>query len=138
MIEAGLKGKKSTIVTDELTADRIGSGLVKVYATPMMVALMEETCNESVSPYLNDGECTVGTRIEINHTAATPVGMRVTCESELQSVDGRQLTFIVKAYDNAGEIGNGVHERFIVKRERFEEKAESRALSQKEETVCKV
>ena len=126
-MEKGIKGKTTIVVTESMTADKIGSGLVKVYATPMMVALMEQTCSESVAPELGEDECTVGTRLEINHTAATAVGMTVTCESELIEADGRKLTFSVRAYDDAGEIGNGTHERFIVTRSRFEEKASKRA-----------
>lgn len=135
MIKTGLKGKCTTVVTEELTADKIGSGLVKVYATPMMVALMEETCNESVTPYLNEDECTVGIKLDICHTAATAVGMTVTCESELVAVDGRRLTFKVTAYDDAGEIGNGMHERFIVDRNRFMAKTSQRAESSKTGTI---
>ena len=135
MINTRLKGKCTTVVTEELTADKIGSGLVKVYATPMMVALMEETCNESVTPYLSEGECTVGIKLDICHTAATAVGMTVTCESELVEVDGRRLTFKVTAYDDAGEIGNGMHERFIVDRNRFMAKASQRAEASKTGTV---
>jgi len=135
MIESGLKWKCTEVVTEELTADKIGSGLVKVFATPMMVALMERTCSESVAPQLGDDECTVGILLEIKHTAATAVGMTVTCESELVEVDGRRLRFHVRAYDDAGEIGDGMHERFIVTRSRFEEKASQRALSSKKGTV---
>lgn len=131
MIEVGIKGKKSVVVSEEMTAERMGSGLVRVYATPMMVALMEETCSESVAVVLGEGECTVGTRLEINHTAATAVGMEVWCESELVEVDGRRLRFDVRAYDEGGEIGNGVHERFVVDKKRFEEKANMRGENAK-------
>ena len=131
MMKTGIKGRRTTVVTEELTADKIGSGLVPVFATPMMVALMEQTCNESVEPYLNEGECTVGTRLEINHTAATAVGMHATCESELTAVDGRRLTFHVTVHDEAGQVGDGVHERCVVDRMRFQQKAEGRAAAAK-------
>ena len=81
---------------------------------------------ERVAPYLNDGEGTVGTKLEIAHNAATPVGMQVWCESELVEVDGRRLVFKVEAFDAKGSIGGGTHERFIIKNEKFLAKAQSK------------
>ena len=126
MIEKGIKGHLEQTVTDELCADRIGSGLVKVFATPMMIALIERTCNESVTPLLDPGQGTVGTRIDVSHCAATPVGMRVWCDSELTEVDRRRLVFNVRAYDQCGLIGEGTHERFIIDSDRFQQKAEAK------------
>ena len=88
MLEAGIKGRQEVMVTDENSAAAVGSGLLPVFATPAMVALMEKTAWMSVAPYLNDGEGTVGTKLEIAHNAATPVGMQVWCERELVEVDG--------------------------------------------------
>lgn len=122
MIAAGTKGHIEQIVSDELCADRIGSGLVKVFATPMMIALMEQTCNESVVPMLEEGQGTVGTHIDVSHCAATPVGMRVWCDSELVEVDRRRLVFKVAAYDERGLIGEGRHERFVIDTKKFQEK----------------
>ena len=99
MLEAGIKGRQEVMVTDENSAAAVGSGLLPVFATPAMVALMEKTAWMSVAPYLNDGEGTVGTKLEIAHNAATPVGMQVWCESELVEVDGRRLVFKVEAFD---------------------------------------
>lgn len=96
MLEAGIKGRQEVMVTDENSAAAVGSGLLPVFATPAMVALMEKTAWMSVAPYLNDGEGTVGTKLEIAHNAATPVGMQVWCESELVEVDGRRLVFKVE------------------------------------------
>ena len=79
-MEAGIKNEKSIVVTDEVTASKVGSGLLPVYATPSMIALMEGTCAESVQPYLAEGEGTVGVAVDIKHIAATPVGMTVRCE----------------------------------------------------------
>lgn len=126
MIQKGIKGHIEQTVTDELCADRIGSGLVKVFATPMMMALIERTCNESVTPLLDPGQGTVGTRIDISHCAATPVGMRVWCDSELVEVDRRRLVFSVRAYDQCGLIGEGTHERFIIDSDRFQQKADAK------------
>ena len=128
MIQKGIKGHIEQTVTDELCADRIGSGLVKVFATPMMIALIERTCNESVTPLLAPGQGTVGTRIDVSHCAATPVGIRVWCDSELVEVDRRRLVFSVRAYDQCGLIGEGTHERFIIDSDRFQQKADEKKL----------
>jgi predicted thioesterase len=105
------------------------SGALDVYATPAMIALMENTAFESVAPYLEPGSGTVGTALNVKHVSATPVGMKVTCETELVKVDGRALTFSVKAYDEAGLIGEGEHERFIIYEEKFQAKADAKLQS---------
>lgn len=97
-----------------------------VYATPCMIALVEKTAWESVAGNLEEGQGTVGTRLDVSHVSATPVGMKVWCETELIEIDGRRLVFAVKAYDEAGLIGEGTHERFIVWNERFQQKAEGK------------
>ena len=125
-ITAGIKGRLEQVVGPEMSAARIGSGLVEVFATPMMIALIERTCNESVLPHLGEGQGTVGTRVNVSHTAATPVGMKVWCESELTEVDRRRLVFSVRAYDECGLIGEGTHERFVIDTARFQEKALSK------------
>ncbi|MGX8712157.1 MAG: thioesterase family protein [bacterium] len=122
MIQPGIKGRREQTVTPEMSAARIGSGLVEVFATPMMVALIEQTCLESVLPKLEEGQGTVGTLVNVTHVSATPVGMRVWCESELVEVDRRRLVFKVKAYDECGLIGEGTHERFIIDTAKFFEK----------------
>lgn len=127
MLTIGLKGHLEQTVTEEVTADRIGSGLVKVFATPMMIALIEQTCNESVVPYLDEGQGTVGTHVDVSHCAATPVGMRVWCDSELVEVDRRRLVFDVKAYDECGLIGEGRHKRFIIDSAKFQTKIDAKA-----------
>ncbi len=127
MITPGIKGYQEQIVTEEVTAARIGSGLVKVFATPMMVALIEQTCYESVLPFLEEGQGTVGTLVNVTHSAATPVGMRVWCESELVQVDRRRLVFEVKAFDECGLIGEGRHERFVIESAKFQAKIDAKA-----------
>ena len=126
MIDTGIKGHLETTVTDEVCADRIGSGLVKVFATPMMIALIEQTCNESVNPFLEEGQGTVGTHIDVSHLSATPVGMKVWCDSELIEVDRRRLLFRVSAFDECGLIGEGTHERFIIDSAKFQAKTEGK------------
>ena len=126
MLEAGIKGRQEVMVTDENSAAAVGSGLLPVFATPAMVALMEKTAWMSVAPYLNDGEGTVGTKLEIAHNAATPVGMQVWCESELVEVDGRRLVFKVEAFAAKGSIGGGTNECLIRKNEKFLAKTQSK------------
>ena len=126
MIAKGIKGRLEQTVTPEMSAARVGSGLVDVFATPMMVALIEQTCYESVLPHLDEGQGTEGTLVNVSHLSATPIGMRVWCESELTEVDRRRLVFSVKAYDEAGLIGEGTHERFIIDTAKFMEKLKSK------------
>lgn len=126
MIKTGIRGHRETVVTQEMTARAVGSGLLDVYATPCMAALMEETAHTSVGAELMDGEGTVGTAMDIRHLAATPVGMRVSCDSELTEVQGRRLVFRVRAFDEAGLIGEGRHERFIINSAAFLAKAKDK------------
>ena len=121
-IPAEVKGKQELVVTLDDTAAKYGSGLVEVYATPAMVALMEKTCLQSVLPLLPLGHGTVGIKIDVSHSRATPVGMKVTCESTLIEVDRRRLVFEVLATDEKGEIGRGRHERFVIDTAKFMEK----------------
>lgn len=122
MIETGIKGHSDALVEQEDTAKVVGSGDLLVYATPCMVALMEGAACQSVAPFLAEGESTVGTRMDVRHTSATPVGMEVRAESVVTAVDGRKITFEIHAFDEAGEIGSAVHERVIIRAERFLEK----------------
>ncbi len=126
MLEVGIKGRIEQTVVYELTADYIGSGMVKVFATPMMIAMMEKTCRLSVAPHLEPGDGTVGTHVNVSHCAATPEGMKVWCESELVEIDRRRLVFKVTAYDERGLIGEGSHERFIINNEKFQKKTDSK------------
>ena len=119
MLEAGVTGLKEITVTEEMTAERVGSGLLPVYATPCMSALMENTAAMSVQPLVGPGEGTVGTSIDIKHVKATPVGMRVRCESLLKEVNGKKLIFEVHVYDEKGLIGTGTHKRAVIDNERF-------------------
>lgn len=127
MLEAGIKGEQKVEVVYENTATAVGSGVLEVFATPCMIALMEKTACDSVIPYLEEGDGSVGTELNIRHVAATPIGMTVRCESELVEVDGRRLVFDVKAYDEVGLIGEGRHERFIVNNEKFQNKTNKKA-----------
>ena len=125
-LRVGIVGKRELTVTEELTAAACGSGLLPVFATPQMIAMMEQTAAESVAPYLPEGSSTVGTHLDVRHLAATPVGLAVTCETELVEIDRRRLVFSCRAYDSAGLIGEGVQERFIVNSESFLRKTEAK------------
>jgi len=121
-IETGLSKVVEIIVDFEQTAAHYGSGLVEVFATPAMIALMEKAALEAVLPYLSENEGTVGTRVEVSHLKATPVGMKVTCKAVLKEVEKRRLLFEVEAHDEEGLIGSGLHERFIINVEKFMQK----------------
>ncbi|MBR0517796.1 MAG: thioesterase [Firmicutes bacterium] len=113
-------------VTEDLTAEALGSGLLPVFATPAAVALAEETAWKSVAGELEEGQGTVGTLMELAHIAATPLGMKVRCETELVEVDRRKLVFTVKIYDEKEKVADGRHERFIIDNAKFLSKAESK------------
>ena len=95
---------------------------MRVFATPAMIALMEYTASQSVAPELETNYSTVGTLVNVKHIAATPIGMNITCVSELVEIDRKRLVFNVKAYDDCGLIGEGIHERFIIEKDQFLEK----------------
>lgn len=114
-----MKYSVSTRVDNTNTAAALGSGNLDVFATPAMVALMENAALEAVAGSLPDGSATVGTLVNIVHTRATRMGDIVTAEAILEEVDGRRLVFAVTASDSKGQIGKGTHERFIVDCERF-------------------
>ena len=123
MLEAGIKGEQMTEVVYENTATAVGSGVLEVFATPCMLALMENAAVNALTPHLAEGEGTVGTLMNAKHLSPTPVGLEVTCRAELTEVDGRRLVFKVTAEDARGPIGEGTHERAIIQNERFVTKA---------------
>lgn len=117
-----LEGKTatvSTIVSVHNTAMAVGSGDLDVFATPMMIALMEQAACAVLADVLESGQTSVGTNIAVQHTVASPVGMKITATATITSIDGRNLTFDVAASDESGEIGRGTHTRVIVDAERF-------------------
>ena len=118
-MEIGLKYESQTVVSEANTAATLGSGDMAVFATPAMVALMENAAMLAVKELLPEGSATVGTQMNTSHVKASPLGATITASAELTAVDGRRLTFAVKAWDEKGVIGEGEHTRFIVDRERF-------------------
>lgn len=127
-IEIGLKGRAEIVVAYENTAAAVGSGLVSVFATPSMIALMEQAAASSLLPYLEDGQGSVGIHLDVSHDAATPIGMKVWAESEVTDVNGKQIVFAVSAYDEAGLIGRGTHKRALINVERFMSKVEQKKV----------
>ena len=121
-ITVGMKGEVGTLVEREDTAKEVASGSLLVYATPCMVALMEGAACEAIAEALSDTQTTVGTALNIEHVSATPVGLEVRAEATVTEVAGKVITFEVKAFDEAGEIGRGTHKRVIVNSQKFLEK----------------
>ena len=118
-VTVGLKGQAEALVTESNTATAACSGALPVFGTPFLCALMEEAAWKSIAPHLEPGQSTVGTRLDISHDSATPVGMKAWAESEVTEVDGRRIELKVAAYDEKGPIGQGTHQRFIVQDEKF-------------------
>ena len=122
-IKTGMKGAVSTLVEREDTALEVGSGSLLVYATPCMAALMEGAACEAIAEAMGDGQTTVGTELNIRHLSATPVGLEVRAEAEVIAVEGKVITFQLRAFDESGEIGSGTHKRVLVDSQRFLDKA---------------
>jgi predicted thioesterase len=127
VLKPGLTGYTEILVGTRDTAPHVGSGKIKVLATPVMVSLMEEAALNAVEGLLPMGHQTVGTRLDISHVAATPVGMRVIAQAELARIDGRRLIFKVVARDERELIGEGTHERIIVNVARFDQRTQQKA-----------
>lgn len=127
LLRTGLSGETEIVVGTRDTAPHVGSGKIKVLATPVMVNMMEEAALNAVEGLLPPGHQTVGIRLNITHIAATPVGMRVKARAELTKIDGRKLTFRVSAEDEKDLIGEGLHERIIVNVERFDKRTQEKA-----------
>lgn len=126
MLQPGIKTEKSLTVTDANTAKTMGSGTLDVFATPAMVALIEQTAYTSIESELEPGWGSVGTSLNIQHLSATPVGMTVTATTELVEVDRRRLVFHAEVYDEKGLVGKGTHERFLVENEKFQAKTDAK------------
>ncbi len=128
-IKVGMKASTEIVVGTRDTAHHVGSGKIKVLATPVMVMLLEEAALTAVEKYLPQGHQTVGTQLNVSHIAATPVGMRVIAHAEVIEVTGRKIMFNVWAEDESERIGEGTHDRIIVELERFDKKIDTKAKS---------
>lgn len=122
-VTVGLKSRAEVLVNGSNTANAVGSGLVPVFSTPSMIALMENAAVRAIQGRLEQGETSVGTHMDITHDAPTPVSVKVWAEAEVTAVDGRRVTFSVAAYDEKGPIGKGTHQRAIVRADKFLAKA---------------
>lgn len=125
-IPIGAKGRAEMTVTPDKTAAAIGSGSVEVFATPWMIAMMELSACNALTPYYDEGQSSVGTKLNVSHDAATPVGMQVCAEAEVIEVDRRRIVLKVTAWDGQGVIGQGTHERFLINAEKFLAKTEAK------------
>ena len=129
-LRVGMSNSVEAQSTEKTTALEMKSGSLKVLSTPTMMCLMEQAAAELVERNLPDDLTSVGIAINVNHKAPTPIGMTIRAEAVITKVDGRKITFDVKAYDDVDEIGSGIHERFIVNKEKFQTKANGK-LSKK-------
>ncbi len=129
-IKIGTENTAAVTVDSTNTAKTMGSGSLEVFATPAVAALIERAACELVQPMLDEGITTVGTLLSINHVSASPIGAEITAKAVLTAIDGRKFCFDVSAYDNAGLIAEGKHERFSVKADSFMRKAQAK-LSEK-------
>lgn len=125
-LSTGLKGNACEYVTEKNTALAAGSGSLPVYATPALLALAENAAAAAVDECLPPELASVGVKAAISHLAATPIGVKVTASAELRAIDDRKLTFAITVYDEYEKIGEGTHERFLVKKDRFLAKAEKK------------
>ena len=125
-LKVGLKNSAEKIVGENDSALAVGSGSLKVLATPIMLAVMEKSAADLVEKILPEEFTSVGISLDIKHTAPTPIGMKIFAQAEIIAVDGKKIIFEIVANDECGEIGRGTHERFIVDRKKFQSKADSK------------
>ena len=125
-LKPGLTATVEIVVGTRDTAAHVGSGKIGVLATPILVTLLESAALQAVERFMPPGQQTVGTRLDISHTAATPVGMRVSAHAELIRVEGRKLTFRLHAEDDGEPIAEGTHERLIISVERFDQRMQKK------------
>ena len=123
-IRAGLSGSAELVVAEEHTAPRIGSGRIRVLATPVMINLIEAAALAAVEHLLPPGSQSLGTHLDVHHIAATPVGMRVRASAQVVAVDGRKIRFRVEAHDEKERIGHGTHERVVVDVAKFDQRVQ--------------
>lgn len=127
-LSCGITGKASLIAEKSALAVNVGSGSLEVFATPMMIMLMEKAACNCVAEFLENDETTVGTELNVKHTSASPEDSEIYAVAELTAVNGRELTFKVEAFDNIGSIGCGTHKRFVVYGEKFTAKTKQKLI----------
>lgn len=134
-LQTGIHGKATVRVTDANVASSVGSGAVDVFSTPSMVLLMEEAAVDALRPYIEEGESTVGSAVNVRHISPTPIGLEVTATATLTEIDGRRLVFQVEAHDGVATIGEGTHERFLVSVDRFITRAREKSTRRNTSSV---
>jgi predicted thioesterase len=127
----GLTASLTLLVTESDTAAKWGSGLVPVFGTPSLVALMEAAAVKALEGHLPEGQTTVGGRIDVRHLAATPIGMTVRARADLTVIEGRKLTFKIEAWDEVEKIGEALHERFVIETGKFVARAQGKGFREK-------
>lgn len=127
MLKIGIKGIGTQAVNETNVASALGNAGVDVFGTPYLIALAEKTCLDSIAPFLENGQSSVGSEIHMTHMAATPMGMTVRCESELIEVDNSRLVFEVKAFDDEEQVLKGTHVRYVINMEKFLSKVAKKA-----------
>jgi fluoroacetyl-CoA thioesterase len=125
-LRPGLRGSAKMVVGEEHTASRVGSGVIQVLATPVMINLMEAAALDAMEKHLPAGRQSLGTHLDVSHVAATPVGMRVVAKAEVLEVDGNKVTLRVEALDEAGLIDEGTHKRVVVDVARFDARVQDK------------
>jgi len=133
-LSIGLQAKVELTVEQKDTAEAFGSGGVKVFATPLMIGIMENAALRAVDPLLPEGFATVGTHLDVKHLAATPIGMKANAVAELIEVDGKRLVFKVEAFDEVEKIGEGLHERYIIQMDKFLSKVNKKGIVTNKDT----
>jgi predicted thioesterase len=126
-LQPGLVLEASLTVDEGRTAAHVGSGTLRVFATPSMVAFIEDVCRRMVDPYLAPGETTVGVSLKVRHLAPTPMGQLVRCRAEVVSVEGAVVTFRAEVWDRVEKVGEGEHKRAVIEVERFLRRVEAKA-----------
>lgn len=129
-LKPGMSSALTVVVDESMTADRLGNPGVKVFATPALVRYFEGVSLQLLAPEMEEGQGSVGTRLDVRHLAATPVGMEITFQATLTEVDGRRLAFRLEATDEKEKIGEGLHERFLVDMEKFLSRVQAKASGQ--------
>jgi predicted thioesterase len=129
-IPIGARGESSLLVGADVAINFLGSDDARVLSTPHLIGCLEWTCRNAVKPLLGEGWDTVGTRVDVKHLAATPIGMCVTFRAEVSAVDGQRVVFRVEAYDDVEKVAEGAHERYIVEVARFAKKVSAKAAGQ--------
>lgn len=127
MISVGMTHEGSVKVTENNTAASMVSGALPVFATPALIALIEQVAFECTQPFLEDGESTVGVSLDVKHSAPSTIGREIRCKVELVEIDRSRFVFTAKVWDDAGEVGSGRHERFKVNNEKFVSRALARS-----------